>query len=48
MTDWSLVDWAGWMDEERGERQRERLARLETVDRGETAALLDRLGIDRE
>ncbi|WP_161493174.1 hypothetical protein [Natrarchaeobaculum aegyptiacum] len=48
MTDWSLVDWAGWMDEESAQRQRKRLGRLEAVDREETDAVLDRPGIDRE
>jgi predicted CopG family antitoxin len=45
-SDWSLSEWAGWLDESAAEAHRATLDELEDIDREETGQLLDRLDVE--
>ena len=45
-SDWSLSEWAGWLDESAAESHREALNELEDINHEESEQLLDRLDVE--
>jgi predicted CopG family antitoxin len=47
-SDWSLVEWSGWLDESAASEHRKALDELEATDRKQTEQLLETLDIEVE